>query len=173
MDDGGSTAHPRAQRRVRIEGRRLRFAAAHMAVFDDALEPLHGHNYAVTIEVEGELSAIGWIVDFGTLKQIGRAICDRLDHRFLLQEQSTQLTVLHSSHEWQIQFGVRHYTFPDADVLPLPISNTTAELIAAWFWVEVVAGLRAEKVQTIHRLTIGIEEAPGQSGWFEADLPGV
>ena len=77
--------------RVRVERNRLKFAAAHFATFDGQCEPLHGHNYAVTLEVAGTLTDDAWVCDFGRLKKIGRAICDELDHKFLLQRDSKAL----------------------------------------------------------------------------------
>ena len=44
--------------RVRVERGQLKFAAAHMATFAGQCEPLHGHNYAVTIEVAGSRDAL-------------------------------------------------------------------------------------------------------------------
>lgn len=155
---------------VLVERQRLKFAAAHMATFGDSLEPLHGHNYAVSIEAEGDLAAAGWVVDFGVLKRIGRALCDRLDHHFLLQAQSAMLSAHEQGGGWEIAFGSKRYWLPAADVLPLPIVNSTAELIAEWFWGEAVTALDAAGVDTIRRITVGIEEAPGQAGCFAADL---
>ena len=159
-------------RAARVERQRLKFAAAHMATFGlDAIEPLHGHNYAVTLEVAGDLSAVGWVADFGLLKRLGREQCDRLDHHFLLQGESALLTSREDGGAWEIAFGGKHYRFPTDDVFVLPIANTTAELIAEWFWGEVVAGLLGAGVASVRRLTVGVEEAPGQAGWFGADLP--
>jgi 6-pyruvoyltetrahydropterin/6-carboxytetrahydropterin synthase len=42
----------------------------------------HGHNYEITIEVTGKLTAEGWIVDKGDIT----SIIDEWDHRFLLEE---------------------------------------------------------------------------------------
>jgi 6-pyruvoyl tetrahydropterin synthase/QueD family protein len=162
---------PRNVRRAAlVERQRLKFAAAHMATFADSLEPLHGHNYAVMLEVEGDLDAPGWVVDFGVLKRIGRDLCDKIDHHFLLQARSQLLTLRRENGCWEIGFGGRRYVFPESDVFPLPIANTTAELIAEWFWGEVVAALAAAGVTTVRRLTVGVEEAPGQTGWYGADL---
>jgi 6-pyruvoyltetrahydropterin/6-carboxytetrahydropterin synthase len=158
------------RRVVRVERQRLKFAAAHMATFGDSLEPLHGHNYAAIVEVEGRLSDVGWVVDFGTLKKIGRDICEGLDHKFLLQRASAALGMQQDGATWQIWFGARRYAFPVEDVLALSIVNTTAELIAEWFWHEVAAKLRDAGVSTVERLTVGIEEAPGQAGWYGAAL---
>ena len=49
------------QYRVRVERNKLRFAAAHFATFGGECEPLHGHNYAVSIEVEGSLTDDAWV----------------------------------------------------------------------------------------------------------------
>ena len=38
---------------VTVERQRLRFAAGHFATFADELEPIHGHNYDVFVEVVG------------------------------------------------------------------------------------------------------------------------
>ncbi len=161
----------RSRRRARVEHQRLRFAAAHMATFGGTIEPLHGHNYAVTIEVEGEIDlADGWIIDFGILKGLGRTICERLDHKFLLQGSSTALQMNLRDEVWEISFGDKRYQLPASDVLELPVSNTTAEQIARWFWREVANDLRSRAVATVKSLSIGIEEAPGQSGWFEAEI---
>ncbi len=43
--------------KVTVERNTLRFAAAHFATFEDSCEPLHGHNYDVIVEVEGELTS--------------------------------------------------------------------------------------------------------------------
>ncbi len=142
-----------------------------MATFAGSMEALHGHNYAVTIEVTGDLDdEDGWIVDFGLLKQLGRATCDRLDHHFLLQTRSTLLSACCADGMWTISYGDKRYLLPAEDVFELPVTNTTVEQIAEWFWQEIARSLRAQPVHTVRQLMIGIEEAPGQSGWFSADF---
>lgn len=167
------TAYQRPYRSARVQAQRLKFAAAHMATFGDSIEPLHGHNYAVTIEADGELSAIGWVADFGVLKRIGRELCDRLDHHFLLQGTSTLIEIARRGKTVALRFGEKGYVFPTEDVFELPIANTTAELLAEWFWWQVAEALQASGAENISRLTIGVEEAPGQAGWFAADLPPI
>ncbi|MCH8850006.1 MAG: 6-carboxytetrahydropterin synthase, partial [Chloroflexi bacterium] len=60
--------------RITVERNTLRFAAAHFATFAGQCEPLHGHNYDVSVEVEGELAEDGWVIDFSSLKSMTRAI---------------------------------------------------------------------------------------------------
>jgi 6-pyruvoyltetrahydropterin/6-carboxytetrahydropterin synthase len=169
-DDASMNGPAHERRSARVERQRLKFAAAHMATFGDTIEPLHGHNYAVALEAEGDLAATGWVIDFGVLKHIGREICDRLDHHFLLQLHSRLLEVRIIDGAWEIGFGEKHYRLPAADVLPLPLANTTAELIAEWFWGEVAQALRESGADAVRRLAVGVEEAPGQTGWYAADL---
>src|SRR4051794_11469286 len=111
-----------SSRAVRVERNRLRFAAAHMATFAGDCEPLHGHNYDLFVEVEGDLTDESWVIDFGVIKGLARELCERLDHRFLLQRESRQLASEERAGVWHVRFGEsRHYQFPAQDVLALPI----------------------------------------------------
>ncbi|HRP70938.1 MAG TPA: 6-carboxytetrahydropterin synthase QueD, partial [Turneriella sp.] len=44
---------------------------------------LHGHTYTVTIRVEGDLNAIGWVVDFADITKVVQPILHQLDHTLL------------------------------------------------------------------------------------------
>jgi len=153
-------------RHVTVEGVRLRFAAAHMATIGEELEPLHGHNYGVRCRVEGELTADGWVIDFGELKRAVREACERLDHRFLLQERSPLLNVAETPEGWVVEYRARRYVFPRGDVAPLPIANTTAELLAAWLAGEVGHALDAAANHNVRRVFVDVEEMPGQSAGY-------
>jgi 6-pyruvoyltetrahydropterin/6-carboxytetrahydropterin synthase len=156
--------------RVRVERNALKFAAAHFATFAGQCEPLHGHNYALTIEVTGELTADSWVADFSTLKSLGRAICEELDHKFLLQRDSRALAIDEEADRWKVRFGDRGWVFPKADVLALPIDNTTAERLAEYVLVRLKAELSARGATNLRTITVGVEEAPGQSGWASVAL---
>jgi 6-pyruvoyltetrahydropterin/6-carboxytetrahydropterin synthase len=153
------------QYRVRVERNKLKFAAAHMATFDGKCEPLHGHNYAVTIEVEGTLTEDSWVIDFSALKSLGKALCDELDHKFLLQRDSRVLEIDEGATNWKLRFAGRGFVFPKADVIALPLDNTTAERLAEWFVARLKADLRANGASNLATITVGVEEAPGQAGW--------
>jgi len=160
-----------SSRSVRVERNRLRFAAAHMATFAGDCEPLHGHNYDVFVEVEGDLTDESWVIDFGVIKSLAREVCERLDHRFLLQRESRQLSSEEQDGVWHVRFGEnRHYQFPAQDVLPLPIDNSTAERLAEWMHGELREEIEQRGLSNIHRLMVGVEEMPGQAGWFSDEL---
>lgn len=156
-------------RRVSVERQRLRFAAAHMATFAGDCEPLHGHNYDVILEVEGDLTEDSWVWDFGDLKRLTKAIIGELDHKFLLQRESRVLGIEEREGEFELSFGGRRYVFPRGDVAVLPIDNTTAERIAEWVAGRVWAAISERGAKTIRKLTVGIEEMPGQAGWYTVE----
>lgn len=153
-------------RRVSVERNRLRFAAAHFATFHGECEPLHGHNYEVIVEVEGDLSEDSWVWDFGDLKRQAQALADQLDHKFLLQLDSRLLKIVEQRDSWEVTFGERRYVFPRTDVAPLNMDNTTAERLAEWFGNALWGYLQTHGDGHIRKLMIGIEEMPGQAGWY-------
>ena len=157
---------------VRVERQRLRFMAAHMATWAGGCEPLHGHNYQLTVEVEGDLTADSWVIDFSLLKRIARERCDAIDHHFLLQRSSAVLAMREDGGRWLISTPAgKEYAFPAEDVAVLPIDNTTAERLAEWFHGEVQAALLAEGAGNVRHLRVEVEEAPGQSGWYGGPIP--
>jgi len=151
--------------RDRVERNKLKFAAAHFATFEGKCEPLHGHNYAVTIEVSGMLTDDSWVVDFSTLKSLGKALCDELDHKFLLQRDSRVLQIDEGMSNWKIRFLERGFVFPKSDVIALAIDNTTAERLAEWFVTRLRVDLAGKGATNLTSITVGVEEAPGQAGW--------
>lgn len=152
---------------ITVERHTLRFAAAHFATFGGDLEPLHGHNYAVTVKVAGSLtSEESWVLDFSEAKRIARSICAELDHRFIFQADSRVLRIERTGSDLTIAFGERRYVMPETDVAALPIDNSTAERLAEWFAGRFAEALAARGVANVASLTVGIEEAPGQTGWF-------
>ncbi len=154
--------------RIRIED--LGFSAAHFATFGGECEPLHGHNYRVVVEIAGDVDADSWVMDFRRVKTLIAEICGELDHRFVLQGRSRHLRIEESEVGYVVCFGSRRYVIPREDVISLPIENTTAERLAEWLAGQVVAAIRQGGANNLMSVTIGVEEAPGQSGWFTRDM---
>jgi 6-pyruvoyltetrahydropterin/6-carboxytetrahydropterin synthase len=152
--------------KITVERNTLRFAAAHFATFEGRCEPLHGHNYDVIIELEGELTDDSWVFDFGALKETARSICKELDHRFLLQRDSRALEIEEGERNWKVRFQERGWVLPKTDVVALPIDNTTAERLAEYFAGRLRAALAERGATNVSAITVGIEEMPGQTGWF-------
>jgi 6-pyruvoyltetrahydropterin/6-carboxytetrahydropterin synthase len=150
----------------------LRFAAAHFCTFEGECEPLHGHNYDVSVDVEGELTGDGWVIDFTVLKAMTRALCQELDHKFLLQRDSDQLEIDEDTEAWRVRFGERSWLFPRSDVIALPVENSTAEQLARWFASRLGDQLKDRRATNVTSVGVTIEEMPGQSASWREHLAG-
>jgi 6-pyruvoyltetrahydropterin/6-carboxytetrahydropterin synthase len=157
-------------RRINVYGSELRFAAAHFMTFGGRCEPLHGHNYALAVQLEGDLNADSWLFDFVELRRLVAALCQELDHAFLLPTENKQLDVKRAEGHYHIAFGERRYVIPEADVRPLPIANSTAERLAQWLAGRLAGQLRSRGAANLSSLTLTVEEAPGQSASFTLPL---
>jgi len=155
--------------RITLERNTLRFASAHFTTFGGECEPIHGHNYDVFVEIEGDLTSDSWVLDFSEAKSMIAAICKELDHRFLLPTKGAALSIAERGAEYEIKFGDRRYVLPQSDVALLPIDNSTAERLAEWLNGRIRAALSASGASRITRIIVGVEEAPGQAGWFASD----
>ena len=65
----------------------FRFEAAHTlpkAPADHKCRRMHGHSYRVDIHITGQVDPqTGWVMDFGTIKEVVHPILEELDHRCL------------------------------------------------------------------------------------------
>lgn len=158
--------------RISIERNTLRFAAAHMATFGGETEPLHGHNYEVIVQIDGALSVDSWVIDFGDAKRIVREICQELDHKLLLAALSASMRIDEENGVVTVETsGKKRYVIPKSDIVMLDIDNTTAERLAEWFAGRIRAALAEAGASNVTAITIGIEEMPGQVGWFTLGVP--
>jgi len=61
----------------------IRISSGHRILHHDGkCSHPHGHNYEITVEVTGELTEEGWVVDKGDVTDV----IDAWDHRFLVEE---------------------------------------------------------------------------------------
>lgn len=148
----------------------LNFAAAHFITMrGHKCEALHGHNYRVGVTVEGALDAeCRWVMDFSVLKEVLRPLVKTVDHRVLLPTRNPKLSL--QRHDGRVAvavFGEPRYVFPEGDCVLLEIENTTAELLAEYFGLQVRAALVAQGYTGLTRLVIEVEESTGQSAFWE------
>ena len=126
------------------------FASAHFLIFANGRrEPLHGHNYQVSVAMEGELDRAGVVLDFITFKPLVKQVCDALDHRTLIQTNSSAIKVRKNAQQVEILYKKQKLLLPRGDVILLPIANTSTELLA-----EYIAGQIKRKVRQNFSATI-------------------
>jgi 6-pyruvoyltetrahydropterin/6-carboxytetrahydropterin synthase len=159
-----------SQYRVRIEKDYTVFCSGHFITYDGhECEPLHGHNYRAAVSLEGTLDENAYVLDFTKLKRALRAVVDRLDHRMLLPTKSALIRVTQSDIEVVASYRDKRYVFPLSDVVLLPISNTTAEMLAWWIAQELRKSLGPLPAGAT-ALEVEVDESTGQRAFYREPL---
>ena len=148
------------------------FASAHFLIFANGKrEALHGHNYQVSVAVEGDLDKAGVVLDFITFKPLVKQVCDDLDHRTLIQMASPLLKVRQDHKGVKVLYRDQRIVLPRRDVILLPLVNTSTELLA-----EYIAGKIRQRTHRqfagarLRFIEVGVEEARGQKGVFRGEF---
>ncbi len=152
---------------IAIEKDYLKFSAAHFLIFPDgSAERLHGHNYKVYVELHTALDRHGLVVNFKEIKPLVRALCDELDEHVLIPGRHPVLTTAElPDGNLEIRYRERRYAIPRDEVIVLPIGNSSAENLAAWFGRTLRERMRRVWPElAVSELSIGVEETPGQRG---------
>jgi 6-pyruvoyltetrahydropterin/6-carboxytetrahydropterin synthase len=147
------------------------FASAHFLIFANGRrEPLHGHNYQVSVGMEGELDRAGVVLDFISFKPLVKRVCDSLDHRTLIQTDSSTIQVRKKTREVEIVYKNQRLILPRGDVILLPIANTSTELLAEYIAMQIKRKVRQNFSATIRSIEVAVEEARGQRGIFRDEF---
>ncbi|MHA1865808.1 MAG: 6-pyruvoyl trahydropterin synthase family protein [Candidatus Heimdallarchaeaceae archaeon] len=141
--------------KIQISGDKISFSAAHILSNHDKCSRLHGHNYRLRVEAEGQLNVKKMVVDFGEFKTKVRNIVKQFDHRILVPSQNKEFNIISDEREVKILTTEnKYYRFPKDDVLILPIEATTAELLAKY-----IHNLIKETYPKL-KITVSISETP-------------
>jgi 6-pyruvoyltetrahydropterin/6-carboxytetrahydropterin synthase len=157
--------------RVIVSKDYLTFSSAHFITFSGhQCESLHGHNYRVGVSVEGEVDPeCAFVVDFAILKEAVRGLVKPMDHRVLLPTKNPKLGYQEEGDSLVVDyFGQRRFIFPRSDCALLPITNTTAEMIAEYLAEQVREHL--VRFANLAALEIEVEESVGQAAYYRAVL---
>ena len=117
--------------KLKISGDKLTIASAHMLVRHDKCAKIHGHNYQVEIEIEGQLDENHMIIDFGLFKSNVVKMLKQFDHKIMIPSESKDLQI--EIVEEQVIINTcegKLYRLPKEDVVFIPIESTTVELLS-------------------------------------------
>jgi len=156
--------------RIEVKKESLSFSAAHFITSGGKCERLHGHNYEVSVQMEGRLTLDRYVFDFVVLKRLLSAICLPLDHRFLLPENNPDINFQKKGMEWEIRYGQRRYIMPEEDVLVLPLDNITAEKLAEYICDQLINSLKDYETDNLSSVEVGVAEKPGQTGYYSVSF---
>lgn len=147
----------------------FKFSVAHFTVFsEEQAELLHGHNYRVTVELAGrEIGELGLLADLDRVKGEIRRLCRGLDSRTLLPADCPLIAWDHREGAIEVVYGERRYRIPEAEVVLLPLANSSMELLARHLWRQLAPGLAGTAVD---HLTVSVEESAGQRAVYERSI---
>lgn len=155
---------------VRLAKEQFVFSSAHFITFNGNIcERLHGHNYRVEAEIAGPLDENEYVVDFIAARDALLEITGTLDHHVLLPTEHEQIKVVADDREVTATFAERRWVFPREDCILLPMPNTTAELLARYIGLQLMASLEKRCGMRPDRLQISVDECDGQQGVWSWD----
>ena len=95
----------------------LHFSAAHFTIFSATeRENLHGHNFDVGCVIETPIGGDGLAFDYNLIKDKLATMCDELDERTLLPEQSPHLAFESEGDYLIVRFADERIPFLEAPV---------------------------------------------------------
>ena len=149
----------------------LHFNSGHFTIFSASeREDLHGHTFYVRAFVTSAVDENGMAFDYNILKSALMKLCDHLDEKVLLPEQSPHLSLGESDGYLIASYGEERLPFLPRDVRTLPVRNITVEELAPWFLSELRSDARVA-AEDIVRLEIQVSSGPGQ--WAAASTDNV
>jgi 6-pyruvoyltetrahydropterin/6-carboxytetrahydropterin synthase len=161
--------------KVSVAKEYLSFSSAHfITLAGHQCESLHGHNYRIGVTVMGAVDPeCAFVVDFGVLKRIVRPYVQAIDHRVLLPTQNPKLQLQEEGERLLVGYlGKQKFVFPLSNCALLPVSNTTAEMLAEYFALRVRDDLRKEGLDHLDAIEVEVEESAGQSGYYALAMQG-
>ncbi|HYC57595.1 MAG TPA: 6-carboxytetrahydropterin synthase [Candidatus Binatia bacterium] len=165
------SSEPAGRYEVFVSKDSFKFNAAHFIAYPGFRERLHGHNYRVSVRVEGPLGADGYVVDFGEIKRAANAVCRQLNERVIVPMRSDVLSIERKDGQivLECQDGAR-FTFPESDCALLEIRHSSAEELAAFICLRLRAELPLLSERGVAWLQVGVAEAPNQEARYRIDL---
>lgn len=107
-----------------VISKQFEFSASHIL---EGLPPdhpcgrLHGHNYLIVVELQGEtLNQVGFVRDYGDLKTVKQFIDSTLDHRHL----NDVLSGIQPSAEQLAQYLFKHFKPDFPELSAVRVSET-------------------------------------------------
>lgn len=161
--------------KVSVSKEYLSFSSAHfITLAGHQCESLHGHNYRVGVTVEGPVDPeCAFVVDFAVLKRIVRPYTQAVDHRILLPTQNPKLVLTTEGDRLVVDYlGGRRFVFPASNCALLPITNTTAEMIAEYLANRLREDLAKEGLTNLDAIEVEVEESVGQAAYFRLGMRG-
>lgn len=151
---------------VRVHPGELHFNAAHFITFNQCCENIHGHNFHVRIEAQGDNTGDAFVVDFVKLNGLAAKICAELHDGILLPTLSEEIDISETEDGMlDVRSYDRRFLLDRRSCILLPVRNTTAEMLAYHIGDRLIEELdRSGDTAHLHTLEVAVEEADNQWG---------
>ena len=148
-DDLGTITLPDSRERTLYVGRDrpIRISSGHRILHHDGqCSRPHGHNYAISVKVTGEVTEKGWVVDKGDIT----AVISDLDHMFLVERGDPLIEAFEASGDEDALIVLDHP--PTAEVMSIALEQRLLDALPA-----TVSAVDAE-VRETRELSAGAPE---------------
>ncbi len=154
---------------LRIDGlyNRINFSAAHFIPTIEKCSRLHGHDYSISLELEGD-PVDNILIDYGIVKSSIRGIIGDMDHKVLIPHSSSFTKVSCDHRECVVSYGTKMFNFPVGDVYMLERDMTSSEMLADFITSQMAEKLKPYK--NMQRIQVCVYEGPGQCTCQELKL---
>jgi 6-pyruvoyltetrahydropterin/6-carboxytetrahydropterin synthase len=146
----------------------ITFSACHFLPGHSKCNRLHGHNYTIHLEIDGEPQDNGVVYDFVDLKSRIKEIALELDHCVLMPGNSETVQVNVEANSVDVKYEDKSYSFPKEDVKILDIDVVSAEVLAAYVLERLSNSF--ENQTNLQRIGVGVDEGRGQGAWAWKEL---
>ena len=154
----------------------FKFNCSHFIAYKGFRERLHGHNYRIYVRVIGGKNVCddGYLMDFGDIKKVTRAICSQLNEYFIVPEKADAMIIEDNGEQYCLtcEDGAK-FAFPKSDCKLLPIVHSSAEEIAHYLWGRIIRTIGLESLlnRDVRLLEVSVAEAPQQQATFRCKIP--
>ncbi len=159
--------------KVRLFREDLNFSAGHISIYGGSIEGHHGHNYGISVEIEGPLNQDSLVIDFRAVKKVLKSIKAQMNHRTIVPKLHPSLEIKATDKSIRILFRGEQLEFPTRDVVLLDVANVTSELLAYYIYQSLCERLQTPDLNDLRSLTVEVVESPGQCASFSGPLNGV
>ncbi len=147
---------------LKLSKESFKFSGAHFTTFSPkSAEMLHGHNYYVSISLDGcnKLSH-GLIVDLNEPKTRIKELLSSIDEKVLIAKENPYTKIIKTCDSAEVHFNEKIYSFPQMDCAFLPVENITIEALASFISKKLK---KAFSTYPISSYTVEVSESRGQS----------
>lgn len=152
----------------------FKFNSSHFVIYKDKAEPLHGHNYKVSVKIKcKKLSEEYMVLDFDIVKPIMTKICNDLKHCLILPKFHPELKILDEGNNYKIICRETYYSVDKESVRIIETEQISAECLAKYILHKLFDQLKTNKdfeYIKVTKLVCRVYEDKGKCGIYSIKI---